>query len=392
MLITAALWMGFVFVLLVFMELIRMNIRLFRALNAEPKLPEQSGALSDNPRPLVTIVVPAKDEASSVEASVRSIMASDYSDLEIILVNDRSKDETPQIMGDLKKEDSRIKVISIEELPKGWTGKTHAMFRAAQEASGDVLLFTDADAFLDPKAVTQVLQFFKAQNLDMFSLLPGFVKRGFNENALYPHMALGISYFYPLTDVNNPAKEAALASGCFIMIAKHAYERLGTWERFRNEVTEDVALSKAAKASGLKLMVMRGSALVRTKPFESVWDVCRFWKRTYYGGLEKNVSKIARLTVNYAVLSLMILLFALSGIFLLTGRGELPTVALFTVSLLSMAAVVIPFSIFINHEQGDWIYGLASPVGVFVCLFVSLSTLLTVLTNVGIRWRGSTYR
>lgn len=392
MLLTAALWMGFVFVLLVFMELIRMNILLFRALSAEPKLPEQSGPLSENPHPLVSIVVPAKDEASIVDASVRSIMASDYSNLEIILVNDRSKDETAQIMGDLRKEDTRIKVISIEELPTGWTGKTHAMFRAAQEASGDVLLFTDADAFLDPKAVTQVIQFFRAQNLDMFSLLPGFVKRGFNENAVYPHMALGISYFYPLTDVNNPAKEAALASGCFIMIAKQAYERLGTWERFRNEVTEDVALSKAAKASGLKLMVMRGSALVRTKPFESVWDVCRFWKRTYYGGLEKNVSKIALLTVNYAVLSLMILLFALSGIFLLTGRGELPAVALFTVSLFSMAAVVIPFSIFINHEQGDWVYGLASPLGVFVSLFVSLSTLLTVLTNEGIRWRGSTYR
>jgi len=392
MLVTVSLWIGFVFVLLVFMELIRMNVRLFRALNAEPKLPEQSGAQYTNPHPLVTIVVPAKDEAASVEESVRSIMASDYGKLEIVLVNDRSEDDTPRIMERLAREDTRIKVISIDELPGGWTGKTHAMFKAGQEASGDILLFTDADAFLDPKAVSQVVQFFKAQELDMFSLLPGFVKKGFNENAVYPHMALGISYFYPLTDVNDPAKEAALASGCFIMIARQAYEKLGTWERFRNEVTEDVALSKAAKANGLKLMVMRGLALVRTKPFESVWDVCRFWKRTYYGGLDKNVSMIGRLVMNYAVLSVMILLFAVSGILLLIGRAELPAVALFAISLLAMAAVVIPFSIFINHEQGDWVYGLASPVGVFVSLFVSLSTLITVLTKEGIRWRGSTYR
>jgi cellulose synthase/poly-beta-1,6-N-acetylglucosamine synthase-like glycosyltransferase len=392
MLLTATLWMGFVFVLLVFMELMRMNVRLFRALKAEPRLPGQSGPQPDNPHPLVTIVVPAKDEAAGVEVSVRSIMHSDYSNLEIILVNDRSEDGTPRIMERLAKEDPRIKVVSINELPKGWTGKTHAMFRAAQEASGDILLFTDADAFLDPMAVPQVLHFFKAQNLDMFSLLPGFVKKGFNENAVYPHMALGISYFYPLTDVNNPAKEAALASGCFIMIGRQAYEKLGTWERFRNEVTEDVAMSKAAKANGLKLMVMRGSTLVRTKPFDKLSDVCRFWKRTYYGGLDKNVAKIGRLVVNYAVLSVMILLFAMSGIFLLIGNGELPTVALFTVSLLAMAAVVIPFSIFINHDQGDWIYGLASPVGVFVSLFVSVSTLFSVLTNEGIRWRGSTYR
>ncbi len=392
MLVTAALWIGFVFVLLVFMELIRMNILLFRALNTEPKLPEQDHPQCDNPHPLVTIIVPAKDEADSVEASVRSILASDYSNLEIILANDRSDDDTPQIMERLAREDARIKVVSIDQLPKGWTGKTHAMFKAAQQASGEIFLFTDADAFLDPKAVSQVVQFFKAQKLDMLSLLPGFVKRGFNENAVYPHMALGISYFYPLTEVNDPAKDAALASGCFIMIARQAYEKLGTWEKFRNEVTEDVALSKAAKANGLKLVVMRGLALVRTKPFESVWDVCRFWKRTYYGGLDKNVSKIGRLVMNYAVLSLMILLFAVSGMFILFGRAELPAVALFTVSLCAMAAIVIPFSIFINHEQGDWIYGLVSPVGVFVSLFVSLSTLLTVLTNEGIRWRGSTYR
>ncbi|MBI4964260.1 MAG: glycosyltransferase [Desulfomonile tiedjei] len=391
MLITAALWIGFVFVLLVFIELMRMNVLLFRALDNEPTLPEQVG-LPDNPHPLVTIVVPAKDEVSGIEASVRSIIASDYSNLEIVLVNDRSEDDTLRIMERLAQEDQRIKVISIHELPKGWTGKTHAMFRAAQEASGDIFLFTDADVFLDPKAISQVLRFFKAQKLDMFSLLPGFVKKGFNENAVHPHMALGISYFYPLTDVNNPAKEAALASGCFIMITRQGYEKLGTWERFRNEVTEDVALSKAAKANGLKLMVMRGFALVRTKPFDRLSDVCRFWKRTYYGGLEKNVAKIARLTMNYAVLSLMILLFAVSAIFLLIGRSELPAVALFIVSLLAMAAVIIPFSIFINHEQGDWIYALASPVGVFVCLFVSLSTLFTVLTNEGIRWRGSTYR
>jgi len=390
--LTAALWIAFVFVLLVLMELLRLNVLLFRALTTEPRLPELGNSQLDNPHPLVTIVVPAKDEAASIEASVRSMLASDYRNLEIILVNDRSEDGTLQIMERLASEEPRIKVISIEELPPEWTGKTHAMYKAAQEASGDVLLFTDADAFLDPRAISHVLRFFKARNLDMLSLLPGFVKRGFNENAVHPHMALGISYFYPLTDVNDPAKEAALASGCFIMISRQAYEKLGTWEKFRNEVTEDVALSKAAKANGLKLVVMRGTGLVCTKPFESVSDMCRFWKRTYYGGLEKSVYKLARLVMNYVFLSLMILLFAISGFFIITGRGELPTVALFTVSLLAMAAVVIPFSIFISHEEGDWIYGLASPVGVFVGLFVSLSTLLTVLTNEGIQWRGSTYR
>jgi cellulose synthase/poly-beta-1,6-N-acetylglucosamine synthase-like glycosyltransferase len=387
----AAVLLALCFVLVVLAELIRLNILLFRMLKDEQRLPEVSFPEPRIPRPLVSIIVPAKDEAAGIEESVRSFLKSDYPNLEVLLVDDRSEDATAAIMERLAAADPRVKAISIRDLPPGWTGKTHAMFQAAQGASGEILLFTDADAVFDPHLLSRAFHFFAAKELDMLSLLPGFVDQGFNETAVYPHMALGLSFFYPLPEVNDHSKQAGLASGCFIMMKRKVYERIGTWQRFRNEITEDVALSKVIKQEGFKLRVFRAGDLVRTKAFDNLTDVCRFWKRTYYGGLEKDIRKIFRLTSNYASLSIVSALFLISGIIVLSGAGGALDVALFVASFLVMAAVVVPFSIFIREEGGNWLYGLASPVGVFLSLCVAVSTLMTVLSKEGIHWRGSRY-
>jgi glycosyltransferase involved in cell wall biosynthesis len=386
-----AVWIAFGFVVLVLVELVRLSAILFRVLKDEPYLPEISPVDASTPLPLLSVIVPAKDEAACIEESVRSILRSDYGRLEVLLVDDRSRDGTLAIMEKLAAEDARVKTNSVRDLPDGWTGKTHAMFRATEGSSGEIVLFTDADASFDPHLLRRAVHYFQTEGLDMLSLLPGFVDKGFNETAVYPHMALGLSYFYPLPEVNDRAKQAGLASGCFIMMKKSVYDRVGTWQRFRNEVTEDVALSKAIKREGFNLRVLRAGNLVRTRAFGNVMDVCRFWKRTYYGALEKNMGKTARLASNYASLCVVTALFLISGLVLLSGRGGTPDAALFVASCLALAAVIIPFSLFIRSEGGNWLYGLASPVGVFLGLCVAVSTLLALLSKEGIHWRGSRY-
>lgn len=386
-----AVWVAFGFAVLVLAELIRLSMILFRVLGKDPRLPELSPSVASAPRPLLSIIVPAKDEAVGIEESVRSILSSDYDNIEVILVNDRSSDSTLSIMEKVAAEDARVNVISIQDLPEGWTGKTHAMFRAAEKASGEMLLFTDADAVFDPHLLLRAVHYFQVEDLDMLSLLPGFVDRGFNETAVYPHMALGLSFFYPLHEVNDPSKEAGLASGCFIMLKRSVYDRVGTWQRFRNEVTEDVALSKVIKHEGFKLRVLRAGDLVRTRAFGNVMDVCRFWRRTYYGALEKSRTKVARLCSNFGSLCLTTVLFVVSGLVLLSGNGSLPNAALFTASSLAMAAIIIPYSIFIHDEGGNWLYGLASPIGLILGLGVAIATFTTILSKEGIHWRGSRY-
>ncbi|HTY25285.1 MAG TPA: glycosyltransferase [Desulfomonilaceae bacterium] len=387
-----AAWAGVIFLVGVLIELIRLDFVFLRAFLTEPKM---AGPISQNPGedlPLISVVVPAKDEERHLERSARAVLASDYKRLELILINDRSRDNTLEIMDRLGREDARVKVISIENLPSGWTGKTHAMFQGAARSSGEILLFTDADTALRPDALSRSLNFFVKERLDMLSLFPAFARRGFVEDAVYTHLALGISFFYPLTEVNDLAKPGGLASGCFIMLRKTVYDEIGTWRRLKNEVTEDVALSKAVKAQGRRLMVLRGAGVLSTKPFDSVSDVCRFWKRTYYGGLERSVTRILRLATNYTALTVTALLFIFSGIVWLNGAATLGMTVLFFLAALATAGVVIPFCFFIDQEEGNWLYGLTAPVGIAISAWVAFTTLVAVLSDQGIRWRGSTYK
>jgi len=388
-------WAGVLFVGGVLIELVRLNIMFVSAMHKEARIAESSGRHAQEILgllPSISVIMPAKDEEPHIEQSARSVLASDYPNIELLLVNDRSRDGTLEIMQRLAAEDSRIKVISLSELPPGWTGKTHAMSRATREASGEILLFTDADAVMRPDTLSRALNYFLTNTLDMLSLLPGFTRRGFIEDAVHPHLAMGLAFFYPLTEVNDPGKPAGLASGCFIMIDAKMYEHIGTWERFRTELTEDVALSKAVKAEGGKLAVLRAGDMVCTRPFERLADVCLFWRRTFYGGLEKSVPKLLRLTANYLVLSLLCVLFAGSGILWLTGGATFPMVLLCVLSALALAATVIPLAIFIRQERGYWPYGLTVPVGTLVGAWVAFSTAVTIIADEGIKWRGSLYK
>jgi len=340
----------------------------------------------------VSVIIPAKDEALYIEESLRSILASDYPRLELIVADDRSRDRTPQIVSRISEEDSRVSMVTIRQLPAGWTGKTHALFQAANKASGDIFLFTDADTVFAPDVVSRAVDFLGSRNLDMISLLPGFTKSGFSENVVHPHLQLGFTYFHPLYEVNDHSASTGMASGCFIMIRREVYEEMGTWERFQEQITEDVALGKAVKAAGKRLNVLRGGDLVRTRPFERISVACRFWKRAFYGGLDKSVPKIARLLANYVILSLLCLLFIFSWMLLMVGTVSTASVALFTASLLAMAAVIVPFSFFLKADERPWVYGMTAPLGLVISAGVMLSTLMAVLTDKGIRWRGSSYK
>ncbi len=209
---------------------------------------------------------------------------------------------------------------------------------------------------------------------------------------MHLHLGLGLSSFYPLTEVNEGTQEAALASGCFIMIRREAYYSVGTWEIVRYQVTEDIALSKAIKRKGLRLNVLRGKTMVRTKAFDSLGELAGFWKRTFYGGLEKNVPKAIKLCLNYMTLIVLFGIFVSSAAMLARCTLDSTHVALFLISGVGMATVMISYGIVVKKEQGSAWYGISAPLGLILSAWIALSTFLLVLTDKGIRWRGSVYK
>ncbi|MBI5249592.1 MAG: glycosyltransferase [Desulfomonile tiedjei] len=385
-------WVGLVFCLIVLAELARLNFLLYLAFKNEIKLPNLAHHRTGARGPRVTVIVPAKDEESHIERTAKSILDSEYADMDLILIDDRSSDRTGEIIRSVAKEDPRVRVMSVKDLPSGWTGKTHAMFHAAATTSSDILLFTDADAVLEKDVISKAVNFMVDRNLDMLSLLPGFTQRGFLENAVHLHLGLGLSSFYSLTDVNDATRESALASGCFIMIRREAYQAVGTWREFKEQVTEDIALSKAVKRNGLRLNVLRGENMVTTKPFESFSELAGFWKRTFYGGLEKNIPRMTRLCLNFLTLIVLFGIFVYSALVLASETSEMIHIALFVISCAGMAAVMISYGIVVKKEHGSALYGLSAPLGLFLGAWIAISTFLMVWTDQGIQWRGSVYK
>lgn len=387
-----AAWMGVVFVLAVQLELIRKGLLLFKNLLGEVRIDPGEAKALPVPPPLISIVIPARDEEACIRDSMKSILASDYDNFELIVVNDRSTDRTAEIVEELARGDRRISLMTVSEVASGWTGKTYAMVCGVQKARGDILLFSDADTLFARTTLSRALGFFHGNNLVMLSLLPGLLERGFWEKVVHPHLELGFSSFYPLNRVNDSADVAAFASGSFILITREGYEAVGTWSRFRNEITEDVALSKALKAQGLKLCVVRGPDMVRTRGFGEYAAMARFWRRTFYGGLEKDPAKLARLTMNYVGLTILALLWIASAVCTVASAATPAVKLLLTLSTVGMICTIAAYCLYVKGRFKSWILGLTAPLGILVGGWVAFTTLLTVFSDSGIPWRGSVYK
>jgi cellulose synthase/poly-beta-1,6-N-acetylglucosamine synthase-like glycosyltransferase len=380
-----------VFSAIILAELLRLNIKLFNTLKKEQFL-SPAPKCSRQSCPLISVLVPARDEGNNIEEAAKSILDSDYEDLELILVDDRSSDDTLRLMRQIAKNDHRVKVVSINNLPESWTGKTHALSEGVQSATGEIFLFIDADSVISRHLISRAVNHLLTLDLDMLSLAPGFTHRGFLENAVHPHLALGLSSFYPLMDINDVSKSAGLASGCFLMITKKAYEKAGTWKAFRTEVTEDIALSKALKRKGMRLNFLRGGELVQTKPFRSFPELAAFWQRTFYGGLEQSIMKHTKLCLNYfSLLALFAFLIYSIGV-IVGGNPSTEHWILCALSALGTCAVMIPYGVVVEREHGSGWYGFSAPIGIALSAWVALSMLLMLLTKRGIHWRGSVYK
>lgn len=392
MLLDWAAWAGAGFVSLVFAAVVYWGFVLYRNLKEEPSIEDRVDASAGDRLPLISVVMPAKDEEEYIERSVSSILASEYPRLEVIVVNDRSRDRTAEILARLSDTDDRLSVVTIDRLPDGWTGKTHALFEGSRRASGELLLFTDADTVVTPDALPRTVRSLEESGCGMISLWPGFISRGFSENVVHPHLLLGLGSVYRPKDVNDGANDAGLASGSFILVRRSVYEAVGTWERFRSEITEDVALSKAVKRSGERLAVCRGGSMVKTRGFANLRELRRFWTRTFYGGFERSALTILRVTSNYLVLSGLIVCLIISLTITAAGMATQPVWVMLVVSAAAMIALTGIFAAFTQRELGSWKLGLTAPVGIVVSAWVALHALAVALSGRGIRWRGSSYK
>jgi cellulose synthase/poly-beta-1,6-N-acetylglucosamine synthase-like glycosyltransferase len=192
--------------------------------------------------PRLSVLVPACNEAEHIEAAARSLMQQDYPNLEIILINDRSTDETGTIINKLATEDERIKVIHINELPTGWLGKVHALHQGKQQASGDWMLITDADIYYTAGLLRKAVAYSLDNDIDHLALLPDVILDNFWLEVAVSTFGLLFLLNTRATQVNKVDSTAIIGVGAFNLVKRDTFNKTPGFEWLRLEVVDDVGV------------------------------------------------------------------------------------------------------------------------------------------------------
>lgn len=238
-------------------------------------------------------IIPARNEQENIEAAVRSV--ADQPEVEeIIVVDDESTDDTPEILKRIATEIPRMKILRTAELPVGWVGKNHVLWTGAQGAAGDWLLFIDADTILLDDAVKHALQDAERYGAALVSYSPEQLTHTFFERALIPFIYCRLARKFRFADVNDPSRPEAAANGQFILIRRDAYDRIGGHRAVAAEVLEDVALARRVKQAGLILHFAPGGGIARTRMYRSFGALWQGWTKNLYALLGATVVGAAR--------------------------------------------------------------------------------------------------
>lgn len=345
-----------------------------------PRLAVSGAARGISTRPArVSIIFAYRDEQDGILAACRSMLAQDYPELEVIAVNDRSTDASAGIL-DALAGDPRLKRLQINELPAAWLGKNHALQRGSEAASGDWLLFTDADVVFTADAVTRSIAAAGKYRSDHLALLPAVTLNGPIEKIFYRSFgALFAVRFWPWAARFKHVHGYA-GVGAFNLIRREAYTAIGEHRAIAMEVADDLMLAKRVKDSGLRLMVGSGENLIRVRWFVG------------WAGLMKSINKNAFRGFNYqfemviAAAAFLVFCSAAPALCLLG-----PSPLFWTAGGVSIASMILVQFGFGSRPLENILLGLLMPVGLTLFAYLILMSAWDAHRDQAVTWRGTRY-
>jgi len=352
-----------------------------------PTVPNLLDPAYDRPptgTPLLTVIVPARNEALNIGLCLGSLLNQDYPNLRILAVNDRSTDETGAMMETLAHANpARLAVLHVTELPPNWLGKTHAMALAARQAiseqNPDFLLFTDADILFAPEILRRSLAQVVATGADHFVILPTTLAKTAGEAMILSYLQVMSMWAARLWRIADPkAKRDALGVGAFNMIRTTTYLDLGGFDATPMEVLEDLTLGRRVKAAGLRQRVAVAPGAV-----------CVHWAAGLFGivnGMTKNLFAF----------------FRFRPVLLLGGIAWFTLVCLAPVVFLAIPGTRIPAILALLGVVGLYVLSgrvsrispwtvVAFPLSAALFVYSLLRSMVITLKNGGVEWRGTFY-
>ena len=338
--------------------------------------------------PKVSIILPARNEEKFIGKCLDSLVDQDYANYEIIVIDDSSDDRTSQIISEYVKKSSKIIPVKAQKKPDGWMGKNWACMEGYKNATGELLLFTDADTRHSQNVVSLAVSHLLSLELDALSAIPRLLTMDFWTRITLPMISTFLHTRFSAIRVNDPTKKTAYFFGSFFIIKQKTYKAVGMHEGVKHEIIEDGALGKKVKESGHKMRIVRGDHLI-----EAVWARD---KNTLWNALKRLMIPLYLQSEKIAIGSFFAVLFLLFIPFPILAYSALRLESI-SFLVLFMASLVASIMIYIGAVievkkllQLRLVYAFFAPLGGLVVTLGFLSGLLQAKSST-VTWRGRSY-
>jgi len=340
--------------------------------------------------PKVSIILPARNEEEFIGKCLDSLIQQDYENYEIIVIDDSSNDTTGEIISEYAKKYSKIIPVSARPKPDGWMGKNWACMEGYRKATGELLLFTDADTNHSKNVLSLAVSHLISFNLDALSAIPKMLTFDFWTKITLPMISTFLHTRFSALNVNNPSKKTGYFFGSFFILKKKTYEEVGMHEGVKQEIIEDGALGKKVKELGYKMKMVRGDHLI-----DAVWarDRITLWNalKRLMVPLYLQSGKIA-IGIFFAVLFLLFIPFPIFAVSVLLPAED--TSAKMLCISAAIASILIYIGAIIEVKIGlklRLVHAFFAPLGGLVVVLGFLSGLIQAKSDSSITWKERTY-
>lgn len=341
--------------------------------------------------PLVSVIIPARNEQRNIERCVRSVLDTTYPNLEVIVVDDHSTDGTGDIARGIAQHDDRLRVVAAPDLPPGWFGKQWACATGAREVSGALLLFTDADTRHAPDLIPRSVNALQNRGADLLTVAGHQEMHSFWERMVQPQFfALLLMRYGGTEHVSNARRPGdVIANGQFILVRRDAYEALGGHERVRDHVAEDLALAQEYVRAGKRMALVIGAHQLSTHMYASLRELVAGWGKNVYAGGRYSVvgGRVGRALYPILLPAAPLLGLAPPVAMILALFGLLSTAWLIWGAICYVVGVFFYAGAYVFMRASP-LYALLYPLGLVVVLAIAL---IAVRRGSRVAWKGREY-
>jgi glycosyltransferase involved in cell wall biosynthesis len=333
-----------------------------------------------SPLAKVSIIIPARNEERNIREALQSVLKQDYPNLEFIVVNDRSTDNTGGILAQMEKEQPHLQVHTVTTLPPGWLGKNHALQYGAERATGEILLFTDADMVMAPDTVSRAVGYLYANQIDHLCIMPN-IRISSRLMGIFIMTFAIFFWLYTLPwRAANPKSRKHIGIGGFNMIRAAVYRAIGMHQPIALRPDDDVKLGKLVKINGYHQRLLHGQSHLSVEWYSTMRELIDGLMKNAFAGVDYSVMAIVLSTVSQMTFSIW------------------PFIALFVtggwILIINIAIVLIMLALCVDTGRGQslspW-YSLGFPLGILMFIYILWRAMILNIKNDGITWRGTHY-